>query len=204
MYKLFVVQAFICLLFSGSVHAQDATRKKIVVLPFRVATTGLKQNSRDGFQQLKAYEMEQGLLMQQAFYNALTEEGHHLDLEDIAVTNAHLKAAGIELSKAYWMDKATLCKLLNANAVIAGTLQEAKISSRARLDADLGGSHFNSDRNEKRIVLLQLFEHTSGEMLVDLKHTGTLDAILSEDGKTLARGLTGKIYKQMSHYVPVL
>jgi hypothetical protein len=193
----------VLLFVSQYLHAQEPT-EKIVVLPFRVSTTTLKESSQDGFQQLKAYELEQGLLFQKAFYNSLTVKGRHISLEDITATNARLKAAGIDLAKAYWMDKAVLCKLLKADAVITGMIQDAKVTSRARLDADLGGTHFSSDRNEKRVITMQLYDNATGEIFWNYKYSGILDHALEDDSQSFRRELADKMYKQLSRYVETL
>jgi hypothetical protein len=184
-------------------HAQEAT-EKIVVLPFRVATTGLKESTQDGFQQLKAYELEQGLMFQKAFYNSLTEQGRHISLEDITTTNARLKAAGIELAKAYWMDKAVLCKLLKADFVITGMIQDAIVSSRAKIDSDLGGNNFSSDKNEKRVLTLQLYDNASGQVLWNFKEAGPIDNLLEEDHQSIRRNLARKMYISIGRYVETL
>lgn len=171
-------------------HAQK-TAEKIVVLPFRVST----MDAKDSYGQLKAFQRDEGLMYQKAFYNALTAEGRHISLEDVEVTNTRLKAAGIDLAKAYFMDKDVLCKLLKADGVITGTIQEESVNRRPAYAGD----------KPRKYITLELFDSVTEDVIWKFEEGTLYDKMLDDDdASSLNRFLAKKIYKKISRYVETL
>ncbi len=172
------------------IYAQKST-EKLVVLPFRVLT----MEAKDSYGQLKAFQRDEGLMYQKAFYNALTVEGCHISLEDVEVTNTRLKAAGIDLSKAYFMDKDVLCKLLKADGVITGTILEESPNRRPTRPGD----------KPTKSITLELFDSVTDDIIWKFESGVFADKILDEDdASSLNRYLAKKIYKKISRYVETL
>ncbi|PWV55828.1 hypothetical protein [Chitinophaga sp. S165] len=171
-------------------YAQKST-EKLVVLPFRVLAAEVK----DSYGQLKAYQRDEGLMYQKAFYNALTADGRHISLEDVEVTNTRLKAAGIDLSRAYFVDKDVLCKLLKADGVITGTITEDYATLRPTRPGD----------KPHKWITLELYDSVTDDILWKFQD-GTLanEMLDKDDASSLNRYLAKKIYKKISRYVETL
>jgi hypothetical protein len=196
--------SFILLLCLQTLKAQQYQHKTIAIIPFRVITMPAAPGDDTSFQQLRLYEREKALLLQQLMYNSLSEDSVNLavTLQDYRVTDSLLRAANIDPRDAYWKDKAALCKWLKVDALVTGMLQHPKVSSRAKLEADVmakGKQRLTADRNPERKLILKIFDGTSGNEIWELTEIVLSHRIADPAGQLLERGLYKKIRKQFPY-----
>lgn len=201
MKRILSLLTVVLLVTSQYLYAQKSA-EKLVVLPFRVVSD--KVHEQGSYGKLKAYELEEGLMYQKAFYNALTADGRHISLEDVDVTNARLKAAGIDLAKACFMDKAVLCKLLKADGVISGMIH-TEMADRKPAYSPINSPRVYSNNRNWKWINLQLFDSVNEDIIWEFEEGTPADKIMdSENASALNRFLAKKIYKKISHYVETL
>ena len=184
--------------------AQQYQHKTIAVIPFRVITMPTTPGQDTAFEQLRIYEREKALLLQQLMYNSLVSDSASLavTVQDYRVTDSLLRLARIDPRDAYWKDKAALCKWLKVDALVTGMLQHPKVSSRARLEADVmaeGKSRLTADRNPERKLILKVFDGASGSQIWELTEIVLAHRITDASGLLFERGLYKKIRKHFPY-----
>jgi len=195
----------LCLLLClQTLHAQQYQHKTIAIIPFRVITFPSPPGEDTSFEQLKIYEREKALLLQQLMYNSLAGDSSSLavSLQDYRVTDSLLRLARIDPRDAYWKDKTALCKYLKVDALVTGMLQHPKVSSRAKLEADVmakGKQRLTADRNPERKLILKVFDGPSGSLIWELTEIVLSHRIADASGRLLERSLYKKIRKQFPY-----
>lgn len=196
--------SLILLLGLQRVIAQEYQHKTIAIIPFRVITMPAAPGEDSSFQQLRVYEREKALLLQQLMYNSLSGDSSSLavTVQDYRVTDSLLQLARIDPRDAYWKDKTVLCKWLKVDAVVTGMLQHPKVSSRAKLEADVvakGQQRLTADRNPERKLVIKIFDGGSGNEIWQLTEIVLAHRITDASGLLLERGLYKKIRKQFPY-----
>ena len=130
------------LLAAISLKAQEASydHKIIAILPFRTTSFQAAPKGNDTLmQQLIAEEEALGIEVQEAFYDAVTEDKERLlvDVQPWQQTDSILKQAGVDFRKINYMDKQVLAKLLKVDAVLTGQLN--KVLRPSQYFAMVGG-----------------------------------------------------------------
>ncbi|GAA0561050.1 hypothetical protein GCM10009415_48800 [Chitinophaga japonensis] len=102
----------------------------IAVLPFKTRTAYFKPQSKDAVQALQEREAAEGLQLQEALYNAMTQDEEKLlvDVQDWQLTDSLLKAARVDFRNVNNLDAQSLCRLLKVDAVLTGELAELRVS----------------------------------------------------------------------------
>jgi hypothetical protein len=197
----FSLALFFCL---HSASAQQYDHRVIAIIPFRVITMPATPGQDTAFEQLRVYEREKALLMQQLIYNSLSADSASLavSIQDYHITDSLLQLAHIDPRDAYWKDKSALCKWLKVDAVVTGMLQHPKVSSRAKLEADViasGHQRLTADRNPERKLILKIFDGASGSQVWQLTEIVLAHRIADASGLQLEKGLYRKIRKQFPY-----
>jgi hypothetical protein len=187
-----------------TVTAQQYEHKAIAIIPFRVITMPVTPGQYTAFEQLRIYEREKALLLQQLMYNSLSTDSASLavSIQDYRLTDSLLQLARIDPRDAYWKDKAALCKWLKVDAVVTGMLQHPKVSSRAKLEADVisgNRQRLTADRNPERKLILKIFDGISGNEIWQLTEIVLAHRITDASGLQLEKGLYRKIRKQFPY-----
>jgi len=196
--------SLILLLCLQTLFAQQYQHKTIAIIPFRVITMPTAPGEDTSFEQLRVYEREKAVLLQQLMYNSLSGDSASLavNVQDYRLTDSLLRLARIDPRDAYWKDKTALCKYLKVDALVTGMLQHPKVSSRAKLEADVmakGKQRLTADRNPERKLVLKIFDGASGSQIWELTEIVLSHRITDASGQLFEHSLYKKIRKQFPY-----
>lgn len=166
--------------------------KIIAILPFRTTSHQAAPRGNDSvMQRLIAEEEALGIEVQEAFYDAVTEDKERLlvDVQPWQVTDSLLKQAGIDFRKVNYMDKQVLAKLLKVDAVLTGQLSKVlKASPYLPMAAGMAGAETAAavHANEKRKAFaVFLYDGQTGDAIWNFERE--IDGSYNRDKKQNAR-----------------
>ena len=170
-------------LFFAGIHYSNAQKKiyvsdkfeelskdhqTIAILPFQTTLNLKAAQEKYSDKQLKKFEQQEGVAVQEAlesyFLNRKRKKKLKIDLQDINTTNRILKKAKITDENIDIYTPQELCKLLEVDAIISGSLTSRMLLSK-EVDTSFDLITFLKGKSDYGKIILKLSDKNTGKLL---------------------------------------
>lgn len=153
---------------SDSFEKLSKDHKIIAILPFQT-TLKLKSKSNSySKKQIKDLEQREGIAVQEAlesyFLNRKRKKKLKIEFQDINTTNRLLKKAGITSENIDIYAPQELCKILEVDAIISGSLTSRLLLSK-EVDTSFDLITYLKGKSDYGKIILKLSDKTTGKLL---------------------------------------
>ena len=140
----------------------------IAILPFQTTLNLKAAQEKYSDKQLKKFEQQEGVAVQEAlesyFLNRKRKKKLKIDLQDINTTNRILKKAKITDENIDIYTPQELCKLLEVDAIISGSLTSRMLLSK-EVDTSFDLITFLKGKSDYGKIILKLSDKNTGKLL---------------------------------------
>jgi hypothetical protein len=173
--------------------------KVIAILPFQTTLNLKKEQSTYTKEQLEKLAQQEGIAVQEAlesyFLNRKRKKKLKIDFQDINTTNRTLKKAGITAKNIDIYTPQELCKILNVDAIINGSLTSRLLLSK-EVDTSFDLITFLKGKSDYGKIIIKLSDKTTGKLLWRYEKT-----INRKSGKN-TKNIIAKMMRQASRKFP--
>ncbi|QHI36082.1 hypothetical protein IMCC3317_14360 [Kordia antarctica] len=142
--------------------------KMIAILPFQTTLNLKSDQNTYTAEQLKKLAEREGIAVQQAlesyFLNRKRKKKLKIEFQDVNTTNRVLKKAGITLENIDIYTPQELCKILNVDAIISGSLTSRLLLSE-EVDTSFNLITFLKGKSDYGKIIIKLSDKKTGKLL---------------------------------------
>jgi hypothetical protein len=153
---------------SDSFEKLSKDHKVIAILPFQTTLKLKSKGSSYSKEQIKDLEHREGVAVQEAlesyFLNRKRKKKLKIEFQDINTTNRLLKKAGITFENIDIYAPQELCKILEVDAVISGSLTSRILLSK-EVDTSFDLITYLKGKSDYGKIILKLSDKNTGKLL---------------------------------------